>query len=224
MRAARRRRAARNAARRGRTTASTRPPPRRRALLVGMEHRWLLASWGTENRGAARQRVDGVRETRHSSCCEVRRRRSGAVCRRYIRPPPWRGGAPPNWLVFRGAASCRRRAAGKHQASPFELPCGLPPPQDSAATLAVRAPLQFCSVRAGSLLSRRRRYGAAKASEDHSPAELEETTKTRASQTNSLGSALLLAREEATTQPDQRKAVPRDRFRISQSFDIAAGP
>ena len=140
--AAHRRRAARNAARRGRTTASRRPSPRRRALLVGMEHRWLLASWGTENRGAARQRVDGVRETRHR-CCEVRRRRSGAVCRRYKRPPPWRGGAPPNWLVFRGAASCRRRAAGKHQASPFELPCGLPPPQDSAATLAVRAPLQF---------------------------------------------------------------------------------
>ena len=114
--AAHRRRAARNAARRGRTTASTRPPPRRRALLVGMEHRWLLASWGTENRGAARQRVDGVRETRHSRGCEVRRRHSGAVCRRYIRPPPWRGGAPPNWLVFRGAASCRRRAAGKRQA------------------------------------------------------------------------------------------------------------
>ena len=148
MRAARRRRAARNAARRGRTTASRRPPPRRRALLVGMEHRWLLASWGTENRGAARQRVDGVRETRHR-CCEVRRRRSGAVCRRYKRPPPWRGGAPPNWLVFRGAASCRRRAAGKRQAPPFELPCGLPQPQDSAATRAAAARSCNCSCARG---------------------------------------------------------------------------
>ena len=216
MRAAHRRRAARNAARRGRTTASRRPPPRRRALLVGMEHRWLLASWGTENRGAARQRVDGVRETRHSRCCEVRRRHSGAVCRRYIRPPPWRGGAPPNWLVFRGAASCRRRAAGKRQAPPFELPCGLPPPQDSAATRAAAARSCNCSCARGFTAFRvdgvMGQQRPLKTTLPPSP-EAEETTKTRASQTNSLGSALLLAREEASIEPDQRTGLPRDRFR-----------
>ena len=105
---------ARARAARGRRAAArgpTRPNDGRRALRRDAAHCWLRAQvvaglLGYGN-AARRGNASRVRETRHSRCYEVRRRHR-VPCRRYIRPPPWRGerlklvGVPGSFMPPKG--------------------------------------------------------------------------------------------------------------------------